>query len=61
MQQGLAKQIQSNHKFHDVTYFIKGATYDIVQRSVFRGGKWVDEIEDLTFKVDKLIKNIDCK
>ncbi|WP_131494904.1 fibronectin type III domain-containing protein [Flavobacterium sp. MEB061] len=61
LQQGLAKQIQSNHKFHDATYFIKGATYDIVQRSVFRGGKWVDEIEDLTFKVDKLIKNIHCK
>lgn len=30
LQQGLAKQIQSNHKFHDATYFIKGATYDIV-------------------------------
>ncbi|MBF4516607.1 fibronectin type III domain-containing protein [Flavobacterium sp. ANB] len=61
LQQGLAKQIQSNHKFHDATYFIKGATYDIVQRSVFRGGKWVDEIEDLTFKVDKLMTKIDCK
>ena len=24
-------------------------------------GKWVDEIEDLTFKVDNLIKKIDCK
>lgn len=60
-QQGLAKQVESSTmKFHDEA-FINGIHYDIVQRSVFRGGRWVDDIEDLTFRVDKLIKNIDCK
>ena len=61
MQQGLAKQVQSTTmRFHD-DVFKRGIHYDIVQRSIFRGGKWVDDIEDLAFKVDKLIEKIDCK
>ncbi|WP_264529648.1 fibronectin type III domain-containing protein [Flavobacterium sp. N502540] len=58
-QQGLAKQIRTKPKFHESS-FKKGITYDIVQRSVFRGGKWVDDIEDLTYKMDKIITKIDC-
>ena len=58
-QQGLAKQIRTKPKFHESS-FKKGIIYDIVQHSIFRGGKWVDEIEDLTYKMDKIITKIDC-
>ena len=53
---GNAKQIESNKGFHTLAE----ESYEIIQKSVFKGGKWIDIIPDKSLKIDDLVKKIKC-
>ena len=51
--QGGAIQMASNKNLNEIDQ----TNYKIIQRSVYKNGKWVDEINDYA---DEILKNLTC-